>query len=82
MISAVEQRANQSLDRVQELQTASQNVEQEAKQLQTDLQPTLQLAQDALDLSKAALQSIQNEDSVNFIFSFTFIIILLLYLRR
>lgn len=64
LFSAVELRANQSLIRVQELRDASQTVEQEAKQLQTDLQPTVQLAEDALDISTAALEQIRNEDSV------------------
>ena len=49
---------------MQELRDASQGVEQEAKQLQTDLQPTLQLAEDSLDISTAALEQIRNEDSV------------------
>ena len=65
LFAAVEQRANTSLNRVQELKDSSKVVEEEAKKLQSGLKNTQQLSNEALDISTTALQAIRKEDEVH-----------------
>ena len=62
--AAVELRTNRSLAQVQELRDTSALVEQEARQLRTDLSATQRLAQEALDISATSLQLMQAENAV------------------